>query len=67
MALLTLLAVFIFGFLFAGFGSGSTSGPTEVTPTRATHHAVAKCSARMKAPTSAGESRRNCGGPPANP
>ena len=67
MALLTLLVFFILGFFAFGSGGGSTSGVTDVTPAPTVHHAV-KCSARMKAPTSAWESRRNdCGGPPANP
>jgi hypothetical protein len=65
MALLTLLAVFLFGFAFAAFGSGS-SGVTDISPASTPHHS-AKCSARMKTPSSAGESRRDCGGPPANP
>ena len=65
MALLTLLVVFILGFLVTGFGGGSTS-TTNIIPAPTMHHAV-KCSARMKNAPSAGESRRNCGGPPANP
>jgi hypothetical protein len=65
MALLTLLAVYLFGFVFLGFGGGST-GVTDITPATTSHHS-AKCSARMKTPPSAGESRRDCGGPPANP
>jgi hypothetical protein len=67
MPLLTLLAVFIFGFFMTGFGSGSGSiGVTDISPATPSHHS-AKCSARMKTPPSAGESRRDCGGPPANP
>jgi hypothetical protein len=65
MALLALLAVYIFGFFLVGVGGGST-GVTDITPATTSHHSV-KCSARMKTPPSAGESRRDCGGPPANP
>ena len=65
MALVTLLAVFIFGFFITGFGSGS-SGVTDISPAT-TSHPSAKCSARMKTPPSAGENRGDCGGPPANP
>ena len=61
MALVTLLAVFIFGFFITGFGGGS-SGVTDMAPETTSHHS-AKCSARM----GSGESRRDCGGPPANP
>jgi len=65
MALVTLLAFFIFGFFIAGFGGGSAS-MTDIVPATTSHHSV-KCSARMKAPSSAGENRRDCGRPPANP
>ena len=65
MALVTLLAFFIFGFFIAGFG-GSSSGVTDLG-TASVPQLSAKCSARMKAPSSAGENRRDCGGPPANP
>ena len=65
MALVTLLAFFIFGFFIAGFGGGSSS-TADLIPATTSHQSV-KCSARMKAPSSAGENRRNCGGPPANP
>lgn len=62
--LLILLALLGFGFFAFGSGSGSTGSGSA--PQRSTPHHV-KCSARMKARMSAGESRRRCGGPPANP
>lgn len=65
MALLALLAVYIFGFFLTGVGGGS-GGVTDITPATTSHHS-AKCSARVKTPPSAGKSRRGCGGPPANP
>jgi hypothetical protein len=65
MALVTLLAFFIFGFFLTGFGGGSSSTSDIVPATKS--HQSAKCSARMKARPSAGENRRDCGGPPANP
>jgi hypothetical protein len=60
MALLLILAL-LFGLLFAGFGGGSSS-VGDIAPTKQ-HARAIKCQARM----SAGEGRRNCGGPPANP
>jgi hypothetical protein len=64
MALLLIVLAF-FGFVVLGTGGGS-SGVTDLTPATTSHHSV-KCSARMKTPSSAGENRRDCGGPPANP
>jgi hypothetical protein len=65
MALVTLLAFFIFGFFISGFGGGS-SGTADLIPATTSHHSV-KCWARMMTRSSAGENRRDCGGPPANP
>jgi hypothetical protein len=62
--LLIVLALLSFGVFAIGSGSsgtGSGGGPQRYTPHRV------KCSARMKAQMSPGESRRRCGGPPANP
>lgn len=57
--ILIILALLSFGVLGAGSGSTGTghSGPKQFTP----HHV--NCKARM----GQGESRRKCGGPPANP
>ena len=61
MALLfILIALLSFG-LF-GTGSGSTGTGTKVYRPQRVH-----CTAQMKAQLGAGESRRRCGGPPANP
>ncbi|HEY6835578.1 MAG TPA: hypothetical protein VI142_03825 [Gaiellaceae bacterium] len=62
--LLILIALLGFGFFTFGSGSGSTGAGSA--PQRYTPHRV-KCSARMKAQMTAGESRRRCGSPPANP
>jgi hypothetical protein len=60
--LLIVLALLSFGVFAIGSGSSGTgSGPQRYTPHRI------KCSARMKSQMSPGESRRRCGGPPANP
>ena len=60
--LLILIALLGFGVYATGSGStGTSSGPHISKPHRV------KCTARMKAELSAGESRRRCGGPPANP
>ena len=58
---LMLLIVFLFGFVFAGFGGGSTMLSPQ-PPKLVRHHAV-KCSQRM----GAGGTGKKCGGPPANP
>jgi len=58
MALLTII-LFLFGFVLTGLGSGSTSTGDLIPKAQ---HSI-KCSARM----GSGESRRDCGGPPANP
>lgn len=60
--LLVLLALLSFGVLGAGSGSTGTSGPTQAQ----SPHRI-KCTARMKAEMGPQESRRRCGGPPANP
>ena len=60
--LLVLLALLSFGVFGTGSGSSGTGSRTQVHPP----HRV-KCTARMKAQMGAGESRRRCGGPPANP
>jgi hypothetical protein len=61
MALLLVILAFL-GFVVLGTGSGSTGVKDSGTATRPAPHHV-NCKARM----SAGESRRDCGGPPANP
>ena len=64
MALVVLVAVFLFGFVFAGFGAGSSGqGPATISPPKIERHHGVKCSARM----GAGETRKKCGNPPANP
>jgi hypothetical protein len=63
MALVTLVALFLFGFVFAGLGGGSPTQSKTVWPPRTAPHHGVKCSARM----GAGEVRKKCGGPPANP
>ena len=60
--LLVLLALLSFGVFGVGSSSTGTSGPTKAH----SPHRV-KCTARMKAQMGAQESRRRCGGPPANP
>jgi len=60
--LLVLLALLSFGVFGAGSGSTGIGGAPKVQPP----HRV-KCTARMKAQMGAGEGRRRCGGPPANP
>ena len=57
MALLVILRL-LFGFVLAGFGTGS-SGTTEIKP-------VVKCSQRMPAKAPLAQEQR-CGPPPANP
>ena len=65
MALLLILIALLGLGVFAS-GSGSTgSGTAPVPHVTKVHHV--KCSARMKARMSQGESRSRCGGPPANP
>jgi hypothetical protein len=64
MALVVLIAAFLFGFVFAGFGGGSGSqGSATISPPKIERHHAVKCSARM----GAGGTRKHCGGPPANP
>ena len=64
MALVMLIALFLFGFVFAGLGTGSTSqSSVTISPPKLERHHGVKCSARM----GAGETRKKCGGPPANP
>jgi hypothetical protein len=61
MALLLVILAFL-GFVVLGAGSGSTGVKDSATSRLRTPHHVS-CKARM----SAGESRRDCGGPPVNP
>jgi hypothetical protein len=59
MALLAILLL-LFGFVFLGVGSSSSSTTDLIKPT-------VKCSKRMSAHAPATQERRRCGPPPANP
>jgi hypothetical protein len=64
MALVVLIAAFLFGFVFAGLNGGSgPQGSTTISPPKVERHHGVKCSKRM----GAGENLKKCGGPPANP
>ena len=52
---------------FGAFGTGSGSPSVSGGGTKISKPHRVKCTARMKAQMGAGESRRRCGGPPANP
>jgi hypothetical protein len=56
---LLLILLLLFGFVLAGFGSGSSS-TTEIAP-------PVKCSKRMTAKAPTTQDQRRCGPPPANP
>ena len=63
MAFVVLVAAFLFGFVFAGFGGSVSQGSTTIPPPHVRKHHGVKCSQRM----GAGEAPKKCGSPPANP